>query len=158
MRECGKCDLCCVLFHINDPKTEDFPGMHKPAHVRCEHLTETGCNIHQHKGPTCNKYRCLWLRGVLPEWMKPDEIGLILDRFWTIPNKVYIQAHAAKPIEELKPTIYRICRAGYLLALIETKDKIINTMLYESVCNCDPCQEQQQRIQERLKVTPIEKS
>src|SRR5947209_94393 len=55
-RECGACDVCCVVFEI------EVPSIAKPAGVPCRHLTKSGCAIYHER----------------PENWRPDISGILV--------------------------------------------------------------------------------
>jgi Fe-S-cluster containining protein len=52
-------------------------AIQKPAHTACKHLTCNGCGIYKTRPPLCRGFQCFWLNGWLPEYMKPDEFGVM---------------------------------------------------------------------------------
>lgn len=71
-RSCGACSLCCVVLRVDE--------LGKLGGVACEKLRpEGGCSIHATRPGICRAYRCLWLRGGLPEADRPDRLGAVLD-------------------------------------------------------------------------------
>jgi hypothetical protein len=72
-RECGACDVCCVVFKIEEP------SIAKEAGVRCRHLTSHGCAIYEARPDTCRKWLCGWrLIEGLPEHWRPDLSGILI--------------------------------------------------------------------------------
>jgi hypothetical protein len=69
-RECGDCSECCVHLPINDAKLQ------KPRQTPCVHLCK-GCAIYKDRPPVCKGYQCYWLSGELPEYLKPNQTGLL---------------------------------------------------------------------------------
>ena len=70
-RECGECDLCCRwLSHkvYGQEITLDSP---------CRFI-KNGCSIHKNRPAHCKRYECMWSQGVLPEWMFPKDIRIIV--------------------------------------------------------------------------------
>lgn len=70
-RECGDCTLCCTLLAVQD--------IDKPAQTRCEHECEAGCAIYESRPWSCKRFDCLWLKGELPIWARPDKTGVVFD-------------------------------------------------------------------------------
>ena len=92
-RESGECDLCCRwLSHkvYGQQITLDSP---------CRFLNN-GCSIHPNRPAQCKRYFCMWAQGVLPEWMFPKDIGIIV----SVKNWPYGQwlevIEAGKPITD----------------------------------------------------------
>jgi hypothetical protein len=72
-RECGACDVCCVVFEIQ------VPSIAKPAGVPCRHLTKQGCAIYEHRPDMCRAWLCGWrLIPGLPENWRPDLSGILI--------------------------------------------------------------------------------
>ena len=70
-RECGECDLCCRWLNHNGYGQEitlDSP---------CRFI-KNGCSIHKNRPAHCKRYECMWSQGVLPEWMFPKDIRVIV--------------------------------------------------------------------------------
>ncbi len=70
-RGCGECEECCSVIAVNE--------LRKPYHTRCEHQTGMGCAIYGSHPSECRDYACAWLTGALPEEMRPDKIGILID-------------------------------------------------------------------------------
>ena len=70
-RECGECDLCCKwLVH-------DVYGQQVSPDNPCRFI-KNGCSIHPNRPHQCKTYYCMWAQGVLPEWMYPKDIGVMV--------------------------------------------------------------------------------
>ena len=70
-RECGECDLCCRWLSHN------VYGQEITLDSPCR-LIKNGCSIHKNRPAHCKRYECLWSQGVLPEWMFPKDIRIIV--------------------------------------------------------------------------------
>ena len=70
MRTCGDCTVCCTLCHV--------PELGKVEGVTCEHC-DKGCRIYEGRPETCASYECEWKKGVLPEGLRPDLCGVMLE-------------------------------------------------------------------------------
>lgn len=72
-RTCGRCNECCV--HIS------IPVLDKPAGVPCQHLCAGPgcCGIYEKRPSECAAYQCAWLDGHLPQGLRPDHSGILLD-------------------------------------------------------------------------------
>lgn len=70
-RSCGECEECCRVVAVEE--------LHKPYHTRCVHQTGKGCAIYGEHPAECKSYACVWLLGLLPEHMRPDKIGVLVD-------------------------------------------------------------------------------
>jgi len=70
LRSCEGCNACCVVLRIKE--LEKAPG------IPCEHLAGKRCGIYLDRPTVCRDYRCPWLQGVLPDWMKPAKCGVLV--------------------------------------------------------------------------------
>ena len=70
-RECGECDLCCRWLSHN------VYGQEITVDSPCRFI-KNGCSIHKNRPAHCKRYECLWSQGVLPEWMFPKDIRIIV--------------------------------------------------------------------------------
>ena len=92
-RECGECDLCCKWL------SHDVYGQQVSVNNPCRFI-KNGCSIHPNRPAQCKRYFCMWAQGVLPEWMFPKDIGIIV----SVKNWPYGQwlevIEAGKPITD----------------------------------------------------------
>jgi Fe-S-cluster containining protein len=72
-RPCGDCTACCDGFLIGNAYGNHF-GFGKP----CNFLVEKKCTIYKDRPQSCHNYQCGWTQGILPEWMKPTECGVMV--------------------------------------------------------------------------------
>ena len=70
-RECGECDLCCRWLN------HEVYGQQVSPNNPCRFI-KNGCSIHPNRPAQCKRYFCMWAQGVLPEWMYPKDIGVIV--------------------------------------------------------------------------------
>ena len=70
-RECGECDLCCKWL------SHDVYGQLVSPNNPCRFI-KNGCSIHKNRPAQCKRYFCMWAQGVLPEWMYPKDIGVMV--------------------------------------------------------------------------------
>ena len=70
-RECGECDLCCRWL------SHDVYGQQVSINNPCRFI-KNGCSIHKNRPAQCKRYFCMWAQGVLPEWMYPKDIGVMV--------------------------------------------------------------------------------
>lgn len=68
-RACDGCRACCIL--------PEIVVVDSPAYVACSHLTDKGCGIYTQRPAICRNFYCEWARGFAPEWMKPDQCGIL---------------------------------------------------------------------------------
>lgn len=71
MRECAGCVACCTLTRV--------PELDKPYGVTCCHVCD-GCAIYSERPQSCRDFRCAWLNGEMPDWMRPDKAHVMLER------------------------------------------------------------------------------
>lgn len=126
MRECDQCNLCCKYFHINDPGF-----VVKPNNDLCQHW-KNGCQIYDNRGYVCKSYKCLWLKEYLPEWMKPDKIKILFDRFWLDNDHIYMIGHVDSITNEVEKVISQVCNSGISVMIPQSKG-IFKKILYESM-------------------------
>ena len=70
-RDCGECDLCCRWLSHN------VYGQEITLDSPCRFI-KNGCSIHKNRPAHCKRYECMWSQGVLPEWMFPKDIRIIV--------------------------------------------------------------------------------
>ena len=70
-RECGECDLCCRWLSHN------VYGQEITLDSPCRFI-KNGCSIHKNRPAHCKRYECMWSQGVIPEWMFPKDIRIIV--------------------------------------------------------------------------------
>ena len=70
-RECGECDLCCRWLSHN------VYGQEINLDSPCRFI-KNGCSIHKNRPAHCKRYECMWSQGVIPEWMFPKDIRIIV--------------------------------------------------------------------------------
>ena len=69
-RNCGKCQVCCVAFRIDELK--------KPSFTRCRNQGNEGCTIYKSRPTPCREFKCMWLQGVGAKDDRPDKTGSML--------------------------------------------------------------------------------
>ena len=76
MRECGRCKLCCYVFHLEG----EFWGGVKRKRTWCKYAKGKGCAMHDQPRPeVCTGFKCLWLDDEeMPESWRPDKSGVLL--------------------------------------------------------------------------------
>ena len=72
-RPCGDCAACCEGHIIGNSYGNVF-GHHKP----CVFLVNRVCSIYKDRPKSCHDYQCAWSQGILSEWMKPNECGVLV--------------------------------------------------------------------------------
>lgn len=72
-RPCGDCTACCDGFLVGNSYGNKF-GNGKA----CVFLVERKCKIYEDRPQSCHNYQCAWTQGILSEWMKPNECGVMV--------------------------------------------------------------------------------
>ncbi len=74
-RDCGECDVCCVL-----PSMEDI-GFQKEQRTNCIHLDTSKethkCTIYEDRPGCCSEFFCSWITGIGEEEDRPDKNGIL---------------------------------------------------------------------------------
>lgn len=83
MRKCGSCTFCCTVTAV--------PEIQKPERSDCKHC-KGGCSIYEQRPTSCRTFSCAWLDGDLPSWMRPDKIGVMIEK---VPGVSSVMALAA---------------------------------------------------------------
>lgn len=73
MRECLDCRSCCEGLLTGNARGSWFGNLKK-----CKYLTDIECSIYDKRPSTCQDYYCAWAQELLPEWMKPSLIGIVV--------------------------------------------------------------------------------
>ena len=96
-RECGDCTACCDGHLIGNSYGNRF-GEGKP----CPFLLSGICAIYKDRPNTCRKYQCAWSQKILPEWMKPNLVGVMVSVEINIntDNKQYLKVVEMKSLVE----------------------------------------------------------
>jgi hypothetical protein len=69
-RECGACNLCCVVPVIDSPELIKLSG------AACRH-SRGGCDIYESRPDVCRHFFCAWRRTkLIPEGWRPDRCGV----------------------------------------------------------------------------------
>jgi len=78
-RQCGSCQLCCVLLPVRD----NLVNVLKDAGEKCRHQSYAkGCKVYHKPGfpLACGVWSCLWLTDPdTHEMHRPDRTGYVLD-------------------------------------------------------------------------------
>lgn len=73
-RECGECNVCCVVLTIDDAE------LRKPQGYRCRNtLPDKSCAIYERRPNTCRDFNCGWrLLKWVREGLRPDKSGVLV--------------------------------------------------------------------------------
>lgn len=86
-RDCGDCTICCEGHLIGNSYGNRFGNGKK-----CIFLVQKNCTIYKDRPETCRKYQCAWTQHILPEWMKPNQCGLMVSVQDEPSGKQYLKA------------------------------------------------------------------
>jgi len=75
-KSCGGCTACCFTVPVKEIGLTSFK--------RCPHLQppfalEVGCSIYRDRPRSCRQWSCVWLSSDLPDELRPDRCGVVLD-------------------------------------------------------------------------------
>lgn len=126
MRNCQPCTLCCTLCHI--------PELSKVEGETCKHCSD-GCLIYGSRPRSCTTYECEWKRGFLPEWMRPDECGVMIEVY---PRMVAALLAPGMTLGKLDPKVLAILdefvSAGKLVVASGRAARLPNGMTEAEAC------------------------
>jgi len=91
-RECSPCTLCCQLLSI--------PELNKPAGEKCKAVGSRGCAVYHGRPASCRGFKCLWLHGSLPRFMRPDRVGVVMHRRQDLPGSIIIMTVPGKKLSK----------------------------------------------------------
>ena len=116
-RSCDGCTVCCTSVAVR--------ALDKPSYTKCKHECAAGCGIYDDKPGECAEYTCAWLDGFLPDDMKPNASGLLLERFYIQwPQRVEILCGFACSVLD-GPTMEKIEASlppGVIASIVFTAD------------------------------------
>lgn len=77
-RECGSCYACCV--HLGIKELKKYTGQ------TCKHLNGASgptkrCSIYQTRPGVCSQFKCFWLIGWGPDYLRPSECGILISAY-----------------------------------------------------------------------------
>jgi hypothetical protein len=91
----------------------------KPRRQHCGYVCSTGCSIYKEKPGACTEFECEWLKGNVPEDLKPNECGVI---FWTEPfyemGGPHLVAEEAWPGAENEERFKEVCETMSRVGLL----------------------------------------
>lgn len=93
-RPCGDCHACCEGF-LNAIAYGNKFGQGKP----CKFLCNKQCTIYETRPEVCRKYECAWSQGIIPEWLKPNKVGVLISVETNPDKSQYLR------VIEMKPTV-----------------------------------------------------
>lgn len=70
---CGDCTACCDGNLVGEVFGIPF-GQGTP----CSFLLNKSCSIYSFRPDMCKNYQCAWSQGLFPEWMKPNQCGVLI--------------------------------------------------------------------------------
>lgn len=92
-KPCGDCTACCDGFLIGNSHGNKF-GNGKP----CVFLVEKQCTIYNDRPKSCQNYQCAWTQGLFPDWMKPNQCGVMISVEINNDNKQFLRAIELKEL------------------------------------------------------------
>lgn len=123
-RECGGCTECCTHLAVGQ--------LNKPAGVRCEHLTDSGCGIYDERPDDCRTFGCLWLaswQGV-PERDRPDAVRVILHA--DTESKCHIPGRRPMPLIKAREAVERVTYRGRASKLVEKMSRFLPVVVFSA--------------------------
>ena len=103
IRECGECDLCCKWL------SHDVYGQQVSINNPCRFI-KNGCSIHKNRPAQCKRYFCMWAQGVLPEWMYPKDIGVMVSvKNWPQGQWLEVMENGLKGSQSHSNVAYSCC-------------------------------------------------
>src|ERR1700760_3365687 len=73
-RECGTCNICCVVPAIDRPEIQKIAG------ATCRNCVAEGCAIYQARPDVCSEYYCGWGRvEMIDPQGRPDLCGVLVE-------------------------------------------------------------------------------
>jgi hypothetical protein len=121
MRSCETCTECCRWL-IGNSYGHTF-GCGKS----CAFKTKSGCSIYNIRPDTCQNYKCAWLQGLFPEWMKPNICNVLISvEDWK--GFKYIKALEINDqviTQEVKHEILKFCSLNNCYCMIQENGKWI---------------------------------
>jgi hypothetical protein len=73
-RECGECEVCCIVPAIDKPEMQKQPG------AVCRNCVSGACGIYETRPNVCRTYYCGWRRlGILDDGWRPDKSGVLIE-------------------------------------------------------------------------------
>lgn len=130
-KSCGGCTACCQTLAVREINLRSFQ--------RCPHLclpfeVQAGCRIYTGRPRSCSEWCCTWLISDMPDELRPDRCGVVLNplpqtiridgedtaaaEMYALPG--YEEAWARDPV---KSAIAEICRNGLAVLYRMSPDK-----------------------------------
>lgn len=86
-RPCGDCTVCCEGHLIGKAHSNYFGQGRK-----CVFLVKKECTVYQDRPDTCRKYQCAWSQRLVPDWMRPDQSGVMISVQVNSQGQQYLKA------------------------------------------------------------------
>lgn len=90
-RSCGNCTVCCTLCYV--------PEFDKGEGKKCEYCGK-GCTIYESRPESCRKYECAWKKGELPDNMRPDKCGVMIEVYPLMVAVILAPGHTLQSISK----------------------------------------------------------
>lgn len=75
-KSCGGCTACCMVVPVEQIGLAAFTRCPK---LRPPFETQPGCSIYATRPSSCREWSCTWLISDLPDEMRPDRCGVVID-------------------------------------------------------------------------------
>jgi hypothetical protein len=119
------------------------PELAKREGLTCKFCTDR-CVIYERRPESCAQFECEWLKGEMPDYMRPDRSKLVVER---VPGRPIVIAIAApgcnanalkEYTEELRPYVEEgltvVAKQGWaLMADGATADSVLNHVLQAKI-------------------------
>lgn len=128
MRECTDCNMCCRMFAIDDVELK------KPIKVLCPHYSSEAhnCSIYAQRGKVCSNYQCFWLRNILPEWAKPNQLGILFDRLVSMGGVIYLIGYVDDLSDNIEKTVHHMNQSGLSVMIRSAAEDYKKSYVYAS--------------------------
>lgn len=90
-RSCGDCTVCCTLCYV--------PELDKGEGKKCGHC-DKGCMIYKSRPESCRKYECAWKKGELPDYMRPDRCGVMIEVYPLMVAVILAPGHTLQTLSK----------------------------------------------------------
>lgn len=94
-RPCGDCHACCEGFLVSTSYGNQFGNG-----ISCKFLCNKECAIYETRPQVCKNYQCAWSQGIIPNWLKPNKVGVLISVQENNENKQYLKVVEMKPVIE----------------------------------------------------------
>lgn len=110
-RSCGPCSVCCTRLGVGE--------LDKRVDLDCWHIgLGGGCSVYDRRPTSCRLYTCMWLRGDLPQDLRPDRSGILVSTS-RVAGVPVLFVHEARPkaLDQEDSPVPMLLRQGNTLVL-----------------------------------------